>query len=258
MKPHDTPASGIVEHSSGEEVGEVVHTLCVTSKEGILEIQSEWGTGKIALRSGRVVQAQVANLEGEAAFSRMVSASVADLRLLPLETLPTATITRPWEDILIETVRSLQPDQEQDPRVGLQEPETESLLQMARRMKLSERVRFALRCGKEGRTLLIRDGNRAVQLAVIGNPRITEGEIALIACSRTVDEEILRRIAEQREWTKYYPVRLALAGNPKTPLAIAVKMLPTLMPQDVSQLAKSKDISAMIALAARRLMLQRG
>ncbi len=54
------------------------------------------------------------------------------------------------EDILIETVRSLQPDQEQDPRAGLQEPETESLLQMARRMKLSERVRFALRCGKEG------------------------------------------------------------------------------------------------------------
>ena len=125
-----------------------------------------------------------------------------------------------------------------------QELETESLFQMVRRMKLTEKVRFALRCGKEGRTLLIRDGSRAVQLAIISNPRITDGEIAIIASSKTIDEEVLRRIAENREWVKYYPVRLALAGNPKTPISIAIKMLPTLMPQDLSQIAKSKDVSA--------------
>ncbi len=92
---------------------------------------------------------------------------------------------------------------------------------------------------------------------MIGNPRITEGEIALIACSRTVDEEILRRIAEQREWTKYYPVRLALAVIP-TPLAIAVNDAPDAHAPGCFPACQSKDISAMIALGCTPLDAAKG
>lgn len=257
MKPSDALEGGVIEPSAGEEVADAVETLCVTSKEGILEVHSEWGTGKIAFRSGRVLHAQVADLEGEAAFVKLVSAAAGDFCQLPLATEQAATIARPWEELLIEAIRGEEPDREEEAQGEELEADTASLFQMVRAMKLAEKVRFAMRCGKEGRTLLIRDGSRAVQLAVITNPRITEGEIARLACSKTLDEEILRRIAESREWTKYYPVRLALANNPKTPLATAIKMLPTLMPQDVTQIAKSKDVSALIAVAARRLILQR-
>jgi hypothetical protein len=124
-------------------------------------------------------------------------------------------------------------------------------------MTLTERIRFAMKCGKEGRTLLIHDPNRAVQLSLIGNPRITDAEVSILAWSRSSDEEVLRRISDSREWIRYYPVRLGLAFNPKTPLSIATKFLATLMPEDLSKVAKSKDVPMAVAHAARRLILRR-
>ena len=115
-----------------------------------------------------------------------------------------------------------------------------------------------MKCDKEGRTLLIHDPNRAVQLAIICNPRITDAEVAVVAWSKNADEEVLRRISDDREWVKYYPVRLGLAWNPKTPLSISTKLLPTLMPEDVSKIAKSKDVPVTVAYAARRLILRKG
>jgi hypothetical protein len=129
---------------------------------------------------------------------------------------------------------------------------------MVKRMSLTERKRFAAKCDKEGRTLLIHDPNRAVQLAMIQNPRITDAEVAVLAWSKSSDEEVLRRISDNREWVKYYPVRLGLAWNPKTPLSISSKLLPTLMPEDLSKIAKSKDVPMTVAHAARRLILRKG
>jgi len=128
---------------------------------------------------------------------------------------------------------------------------------MVKKMTLMERVRFAMKCDKEGRTLLIHDPNRSVQLSLIDNPRITHAEVAVLAWSRGSDEEVLRRISEGREWTKYYPVRLGLACNPKTELSIATKFLSTLLPEDLSKIAKSKDVPVAVAHAARRLILRR-
>jgi hypothetical protein len=128
---------------------------------------------------------------------------------------------------------------------------------MVKGMTLTERIRFAMKCDKEGRTLLIHDPNRAVQLSIIANPRMTDAEIAVLAWSRSSDEEVLRRISENREWVKYYPVRLGLAGNPKTPLTVSTKLLATLMPEDLSKIAKSKDVPVAVTHAARRLILRR-
>jgi hypothetical protein len=81
--------------------------------------------------------------------------------------------------------------------------------------------------------------------------------VALIAWFRSADEEVLRRIADSREWVKYYPVRRGLAWNPKTPLAVVTRLLPTLMPEDLSKIAKSKDVAVVVAHAARKLILRK-
>ncbi|MEJ5347854.1 MAG: hypothetical protein WHS46_04090 [Desulfosoma sp.] len=123
-------------------------------------------------------------------------------------------------------------------------------------MTVSERIKMALVGNKEARTLLIQDPNRVVQLAVLDNPKVTQSEVVGFANSRNISDEVLRKIAENREWSKLYPVRLALVKNPKTPVGIALKMVSTLIPQDLKILAKSKSISSVIAQAAQR-QLQR-
>ena len=92
-------------------------------------------------------------------------------------------------------------------------------------MTVVDKVRLAMQAGKEARSVLIKDPNKQVAMAVATSPRITEDEIVLISQSRIVDGSILRVISKNKGWVKRNPVCIALASNPKTPLNIAHSLL---------------------------------
>jgi len=134
---------------------------------------------------------------------------------------------------------------------------SETLFVRIRTMSVGERLKLALRGNKEARTLLLRDSNRIVIRFVLKNPRITEDEIVALTNNRSIDEELLRTIAERREWTKNYLVRTGLVSNPRTPIALAMRFLPTLDERDIRRLAKSKNVPEAVAGAARRMVASR-
>jgi hypothetical protein len=111
---------------------------------------------------------------------------------------------------------------------------------------------------KEARSILIKDSNKQIQEAVLDSPRITEQEIVAIANSRNVGEELLRKIATNRDWMKNYQVRLALTNNPKTPLTIGLRLIGTLMISDLKRLSKSKGVSSVLTAAANRALIKKG
>ncbi len=125
------------------------------------------------------------------------------------------------------------------------------------RMSIMERVKTAILGGKDARMILAHDANRVVRRYVLLNPRITDGEIAMIVNSKQADEEILRLVADKREWMKNYQVRLGVVRNPKTPLVTAINLLPTLMVKDLGKLAKSRDVPEGVVHHARRIYLER-
>jgi len=125
-------------------------------------------------------------------------------------------------------------------------------------MRVGERLKLALKGNRDVRTLLIRDANRMVQRFVLLNPRITDEEVLAIAKNRSVDREVLETVCRKKEWVSNYQVRLALATNPKTPLGVAVRFVPTLLPRDLRTLAKSKNVPAAICSMAKRLVIERG
>jgi hypothetical protein len=126
-----------------------------------------------------------------------------------------------------------------------------SLFQKIQTMTVSEKLDLARKASKEARTILIRDTNKLVQLAVVNSPKITESEILSIATNRQVNEEILREIAMNREWLRNYQIRLALVNNPKTPLAISMAQVTYLNQRDLGLLAKSKGVPRPIVIAAQ-------
>jgi hypothetical protein len=121
-------------------------------------------------------------------------------------------------------------------------------------MTVNEKIKLALTGDTEARRLLIREGNRQIQMAVLNNPRITDSEIVAISNSRNVYEDLLRQLATSREWHKVYAVRLALVKNPKTPYALALRLVPTLVSNDLKVLAKSKSVPPAVATAAKRIV----
>jgi hypothetical protein len=124
-------------------------------------------------------------------------------------------------------------------------------------LPVPEKIKLAMTGDKELRSLLIKDSNKLVQEAVLDSPRITDEEIAAIANSRTVADELLRKIAGKREWMKNHQVRVALVNNPKTPLPAGLKILNTLMLADLKRLTTNKGISSVLSAAAHRLLLKK-
>jgi hypothetical protein len=132
-----------------------------------------------------------------------------------------------------------------------------TLLQKLQDMPVAEKIKLALRGNRETRMLLLRDANRMIRRFVLQNPRIGDDEILAVTKNRSADEELLRIIGDSREWTKNYQVRLSLTTNPKTPLVLALRFVNGLGDRDIRALAKSKNVSATVSAAAKRIVNSR-
>jgi hypothetical protein len=125
-------------------------------------------------------------------------------------------------------------------------------------MNTGQRLKLALRGNRDARTILVRDASAIVRRFVLLNPRVTDDEIIGLAKNRSVDRDLLEMICKRKEWVANYQVKLALATNPKTPLPVAVRLVPSLLPRDLRQIAKSKNVPGGVNGLAKRLILNRG
>jgi len=130
----------------------------------------------------------------------------------------------------------------------------QSKYQLAQSMGVGDKIKMALTGDKEWRSLLIKDSNKLVNSAVVKNPRITEPEILAIAKSVIQNDEILRIICQNKEWVKNISIRKALVLNNKTPLPVALRFMGFLTEKDLQGMAKSKNISSVLANNARRVL----
>jgi hypothetical protein len=123
-----------------------------------------------------------------------------------------------------------------------------------RDMTVSQKIRTAMLGGPSARALLVRDKNRLVAQAVIRSPLLQEPEVAQMASSRAVSEDVLRLIGSNGEFTKSHQIKYNLVANPKTPMAISLRLLQHLRVDELKKLAKSRNVSGQIAKMARQEM----
>jgi hypothetical protein len=133
----------------------------------------------------------------------------------------------------------------------------QTLLQRIAKMTVSERVQFAIKGGSEGRRTLIRDSNKVVQRAVLQSPRLTDQEVEAFAAMSSLTDEILRLIANNRNFRKNYTVVRNLLNNPKTPLDVSLHMLPLVNVMDLKKLTTNKNIPETLRSTALKLQRTR-
>ena len=137
------------------------------------------------------------------------------------------------------------------------EAERESFYKRVQHLNVSEKIKLALLGNKEARDILLKDSNKLVSSTVLKNPKITEDEIVKVVNSRSVADDILRQVANNKEWLKKYPIKLGMVNNPKTPLAVAMRLMAQLNGKDIQHLAKSKNVSSALSTAARKIVTQK-
>lgn len=164
---------------------------------------------------------------------------VAQILSLPV---PQETEIKPVPEIEKETFKQLK---------------IQGLLQKIQKLKTGEKIQLALRGSRNVRTILLRDTNKEVVLAVLESPKITESEIELLAKQQTTSLEIIRAIVQKGEWVKNYSIVHALVSNPKTPIGIALRHIHALRLKDLSLLEKNKNIPEAVRATAKKLVTAR-
>ena len=129
----------------------------------------------------------------------------------------------------------------------------ERLLQMS----VHGRIICALRGSQEERSILINSRNRLIQRSVLASPKLNDNEIERFASSRSVADEVIRLIGENRRWLRQYPIVIALAMNPKTPIYTAKGILPRLTHHDKVRVTRNRNLNPVIRRMAEKLVTKR-
>ena len=214
---------------------EILRNLCANTNpsKATIDLACDF-----AIRSGVVMD------DVPAMFEARIRIHGADAPPPPPEELVTA------EEVLAEQGDALV----HDDAPPIEEGKRKTLTQRIMKMNVAEKIKLATLGNKEARGLLLRESNKLVSMAAIRSPRITDGEVLLMAGNKTCGEEILRYIYGSREWTKNYKIKLALVKNPKVPPGVGLKFLSTLRDSEVKSLATARDVPNAIQVAAKRII----
>lgn len=117
-----------------------------------------------------------------------------------------------------------------------------SKLQKISRMTVAERVKLAVLGDKEDRMILVRDGSKVVNGAVLASPKISDQEVETIAAMKNVQENVLRTLARNRKFIKSYSVVRNLVNNPRCPLDISLALMKNLLTPDLKVLSMNKNV----------------
>ena len=128
-----------------------------------------------------------------------------------------------------------------------------SIYALLKKMSMGQKVALAVKGNREVRNILIRETNKMLCLKVLENPRIGDGDVEAYAKSTNISEDVLRGIANNKEWCKKYPIVKALVLNPKAPLGVTLDFIKRLTLKDLEQLSKNRNVPETLRSAARRI-----
>ncbi len=203
----------------------------------------------LAVRNGIELDFPAFKLAAEAIMSQLIPEPSVEPTFDDLHFVKTAAEAEALEQEQIEDVCE-RDDEGQEKLIEQAVP----LFKQLADASITEKIRRAMLGNATERLILVRDRNRLVSEAAAKSPRMTENEAALVASSRAVSENVLRIIANNREFTRSYTVKLNLVMNPLTPFTFVSRLMPHLRSNDLRSLARSKNIPGAVSKAAVQLL----
>src|SRR6266568_9278569 len=119
-----------------------------------------------------------------------------------------------------------------------EDPKKQNITKRILKMSVSEKIKLAC-------------------MAAATSPRITDGEILVLANSRTVNADVLRYVYSSREFLKTYGIKMSIVKNPKVPLPTALKLMLTLQEKDIKELARDRNVPQTIQAQAKSFMMKK-
>jgi len=133
----------------------------------------------------------------------------------------------------------------------------ETLQQKLAGLDITGKIRLAKMGSREERMQLVKSPNRLICTAAVRSPKMTDAEIDSIVQLRNIHEDVLRYVANKKEWVRRYGLVKSMVQNPRTPISISMKFLNRLTPMDLRILGRNRDIPEVVRKRGRQLLAKK-
>ena len=167
---------------------------------------------------------------------------------------------RAAEEELYNTLSREEREQLEQMEIARAEQEEEEQGPLFKRMQgwsIAKKIRMASVGSRETVELLMRDPNKLVHMAAIRSPRVQFSDIRKYSANKQLPDNVIRHIANNRDWTRHYEIKLNLVNNPKTPLPDSIGFLNHLRVNDLRHIMRNRNISHQLARQAKSLANKR-
>jgi len=124
-----------------------------------------------------------------------------------------------------------------------------------RGMTPPQKMLLATKADRATRAVMIQDSDPMVLFALLKNPRLEIDEVVRAAKSSALGFQAAELILKTAQWSGSLEVRVAMIHNPKLPLPLALRILPSLPEAEVRLIAKGASTSAPLKAAALRRLI---
>ncbi|MCK4834982.1 MAG: hypothetical protein KAT17_00005 [Candidatus Aminicenantes bacterium] len=197
-------------------------------------------------------------MEQNHSISNFIKGKIGELRDFYLKEEKAAEIAQ--EDV-IENIQELvkkedQSSEDESDEISFEEIQEKvvTTLQRINELSVPERIKLALIGTRTERMILIKDSNKLVAIAVLESPKLTEDEVVLMLRDRSIAQEIISKIANNRKWSKNYNLVLEMVQNPKAPLKKALGLVKKLHIKDLKCLIHDKNVHYVVRNLATNLL----
>lgn len=127
------------------------------------------------------------------------------------------------------------------------------LKDMLPEMRLGERISLGRLATPSVLPLLLADLDPKVVTAALDNPRLREEDLLVHVRSGDVRVLFLEIVGASSRWGQRYGVRLGLALQPRTPLALALAQISSLVKRDLIRVSEATGLKPVVQAAALRM-----
>lgn len=120
-----------------------------------------------------------------------------------------------------------------------------------------KKIELALSAREEELPRFLHDVSPNVVRAVLQNSRLTEDDVLVIATRKNLPADIFEQIAKDKRWRESYPIRLALAKNPKTPISVSLSIVRYLRFFDVEELTRCRFLPLAFRHKVEMIVIER-
>lgn len=126
----------------------------------------------------------------------------------------------------------------------------------SQRSGAAAKIHKALHGNRDERAAILRETNRALHVYVLRNPGLGLDEVLAMARMTTLSADLMKQLAERREWISRPDIALALVRNHAVPIPIALRALDHVSPAELKALAKDTRVREPILRAARKKVIK--